>query len=123
MANEIQIGIQLTFENGKLKTTFLPGTLGFDQAALGMFQPVVTVASTGEEDMTFTDISTLGWVVGRNLDDTNYVVIGPSTGAAKHDFLRVEAGEPFAFRLEPGITWRWQANTAPVKMQLIALED
>lgn len=122
MADEIKLQVGITVTNVDFKQTFQPGTISIDQAAQGMHAPVVTVGTT-EEVLATGDIGTLGVIVGRNLDATNYVTVGPSTGAAKHDFIRIEAGEPFAFRLEPGITWRWNANTAPVKVQIQLYED
>lgn len=123
MANELKLTVQLTYENSYLKDTFTPGTVNITQSALGEHAPVVIVASTGEENLVTGDISTLGLVVGRNLDATNYVTIGPSTGGAMYPFLRIKAGEPFAFRLEPGITWRWRANGSAVKMQVKLFES
>lgn len=125
MADEIKVNIQLTYENGYLKDTFYPGQVNITQTTLGEHAPVVVVGSTAEENLTFGDIATLGYVVGRNLDSTNYVTIGPTTSStsAMHGFIRVKAGEPFAFRLEPGKLWRWRANGGNVKVQLKVFES
>jgi hypothetical protein len=123
MANEIQLTIQMLCSNDSLVEQFLPGTVQINQSAQGAHCPTVIVNSSAEEDLTFGDIVTEGIVVGRNLDDTNYVTIGPSTGGAMYPFIRVNAGEPFAFRLDPSATWRWQANSANVKVQIKMLEN
>ncbi len=123
MANEISVNLNLSYTNANLKSTFAPGSISITQAAQGLHAPVVTVGSTAEENLVTGDIGTLGYVVGRNLDATNYVTIGPSTGGAMYPFLRVNAGEVFAFRLSQGITWRWKANAANVKVQLQLYEN
>jgi hypothetical protein len=69
------------------------------------------------------DIVTLGMLCGRNLDEANYVTVGPSTGGAMYPMQRVEAGEPFALRLEPGVILRWKADTSAVKMHMLLFED
>lgn len=124
MANELQLGIQLTAENGSFKQTFYPGTVSITQAAIGAHCPVVIV-STAEEALDTGDISTLGLIVGRNLDTTNYVTVGPATAStgAMYEFQKVKAGEPFGFRLNPGTVLKWKANAAAVKMQLQVYED
>ena len=122
MADEIKLTVSMQATNAEFRSSFQPGTASIDQAAQGMFAPVVIV-STSEEDLTMVDITTEGVVVGKNLDTVNFVTVGPSTGAALHAFMKVKAQETFAFRLSPGITWRWVADTAPVKVQLQVYED
>jgi hypothetical protein len=123
MSDEIKIGVQMSITNGLFKDSFAPGTINVNQGTQGAHSSIVTVGSTAEEDLVTGDIGTLGWAMGRNLDSSNYVTVGPSTGGPMHPFQRIKAGEPFAFRLEPGITWRWRANTADVKVLVKILED
>jgi hypothetical protein len=122
MANEIKLNISLQCNNGNFAQQFNPGQKQIDQAAQGFHGPVVTVGTT-EEVVPTGDISTLGVLCGRNLDTSNYVTVGPSTGGAMYNMMRVEAGEPFALRLEPGVALRWKANTSAVKMQMLLFED
>ncbi len=126
MSNEISVSISARLANIKLADQFQPGALTFDQATQGAHSPVVSV-TTGEEALDFGDVVTKGWVFGRNLDSANYVVIGPTTESTgvMHPFMRVEAGEPFSFRLDPtaGIGWKWHSSTGTVKVQLHLWED
>jgi hypothetical protein len=92
------------------------------QAAQGAHSPVVSV-ETVEEDLPIGDITTLGWLYLRNLDTTNYVTYGPKSGGAMVAFGRIKPGEPALMRLEPGITLRWVANTAAVKIQVKLFQD
>jgi hypothetical protein len=121
MANELKITLQAALTNGAHKETFAPTQASITQNTVGAHAPVVTVG-TSEEDLGIGDITTLGWLFLQNLDATNYVTYGPKDTTMKA-FGRLEAGEFACLRLEPGITLRWQANTAPVKVKVLLLED
>lgn len=121
MANELQLAISATLTNGYLSEVFNPGTIQVTQTTLGSYAPVVSVG-TSEEDMLAGDVGTLGYLFIRNLDAANYVTYGPKSGGAMVAFGRIKAGEAAAIRLEPGITLRWQANTAAVKVKVLLLE-
>lgn len=55
------------------------------------------VASIGttEETLPLGDIATVGWVVIRNLDSTNFITIGTTTGQLG---MKLKAGESCSFR-------------------------
>lgn len=121
MAGTLQVNISGTLTNGSYKETFNPGAKTIVQDTLGSHAPVQTIG-TSEETVGVGDVGTLGWAFFQNLDTTNYVTIGPdSTGMVA--FIRLEAGESCALRLSPGITIKAQANTAPVKLKVLILED
>lgn len=123
MTNELTVNISSNLTNGNHKESFGSGTFRVDQDAIGAHSPVVIVG-TSEEVMAVGDVSTLGWLFLQNLDDTNYVTYGPDDGGGSMvAFGRIEPGELHAFRLEPGITMRWQADTADVKVKMLLLED
>lgn len=122
MADELKVTIQATLTNGYLKESINPGQQSLTQAAVGSHCPVVSVG-TSEEDLSTGDISTLGWLFITNLDTANYVTYGPKSGGSMVAFGRIESGETHAVRLSPGITLRWQANTAAVKVKVWVLED
>lgn len=125
MANEITVSIFGQVANIKFKDVFQPGALTFTQATLGGHSPVVSV-TTGEEALAFGDIGTKGWMLGRNLDSANYIIWGPTTTSTgkMHPCGRIEAGEPFAFRLEPTVPgFKWHSNTGTVKVQVHLWQD
>lgn len=122
MASELTVTIQATLINGGYKETVNPGQQSITQAAIGGYGGVVSVG-TSEEDLSTGDVSTLGWLFITNLDSTNYVIYGPKSGGSMVSFGRIEAGETHAVRLNPGVTLRWQANTAAVKVKVLLLED
>lgn len=116
MANEIKLSVNATLTNGYLSRTFQTGQLSITQTTLGAYAAVVSVG-TSEEDLATGDVSTLGYLLMRNLDATNYVQWGPKSAGAMVAVGRLKpGGEPAVIRLEPGITIRWVANTAACKV-------
>lgn len=121
MANELKISLSATLNNGFLQESFSPGSLSVDQAVRGSHASTVSVG-TSEEDLPVGDVATLGYLFLRNIDTTNYVTYGPKSGGSMVAFGRIRAGEVAMIRLEPGITLRWIANTAAVKVKALLLE-
>ena len=121
MSDELTVTASASWESGNWKDQFKPGTLKFDVSGVGQDGGIVEVG-TSEEDLSLPNVSTLGWVFMRNLDATNYVTYGPKDTTMKA-FGRIKAGEVAMFRLEPGITLRWQANTAAVRIAIKVIED
>ncbi len=123
MANEISVNIRVTVANGLYNDAFPPIADRYDQAAIGEAGGVAIVGFAAEEDLTFGDVATAGFIQLINVDDTNYVTYGPKSSGAMVPFGRIKPGEPAFLRLEPGITWRWQAHTANVKIKWRLLEN
>ncbi len=120
MADEITITMRIGCING----SYNPGTLSvsgatFDQAAVGASEGVQNIG-TSEETLSVGDMTTYGWLYIRNLDATNYVQLGFSTGVYG---CRLEASEPAMFRVEPAGTVYLKANTAACDVQFRWLED
>jgi len=123
MANELTINLTMALANGELVENFAPAQLSVDQDSVGAYRAVQIVGSSAEEDMAVGDVASEGWLFLKNLDPVNYVTYGPNDGAVMEPIGRIEAGEFAALRMEPGTTMRMQADTAPVKVQIILLED
>lgn len=120
MANEITVNAKLAVNNGNLSfTRTITGAL-FDQAASGGPTPGYLTVGTSEESETFSELSTVGWLLMENLDPTNYVEWGFSTGVYGG---RLEPGEPALFRLSPSTTMYFLANTAACKVVVYCFED
>ena len=66
-----------------------------------------------------------GFVIMRNVDDTNFVDVGIDVAAAFEPMIRMEPGEPACFRLskDAGATLYAMADTAAVKIEYMILED
>ena len=123
MANEIKVQVSVTYANGNLKDTVALETLSLTQNVQEFHAPVVSVGSGAEEDLPLPDITTNGCVYLRNLDATNYVKYGPKSAGVMVEFGRLKAGEIAWLRLAPGVTWRWIANAAAVKVLVKAYGD
>lgn len=120
MADEITVTMRFGVSNG----SYDPGTITvsneqYDQTAIGAAEGVQEIG-TSEESLATGDLTTYGWLFLRNLDTTNYVQVGFSTGVYG---IRLEAGEPALFRTEPAATVYLLANTAACNVQYRWLED
>ena len=123
MADEIKLSVQLTYAKGSAAATFYPGSINISQAAQGGHFPIASVTTTASA-ISFGSVGTPGIVVGRNLDTTNSLLVGPTTTSTGtyYPFLKVLAGEPFAFRLN-GSLWKWKSSAGTVKVQLQIYEN
>lgn len=123
MANEIRLSQQLAVQNGNLNFAYPNGSPGstVDQSAEGGPTPGVVSIGTTEESEAFSELSTLGYVLMHNLDDTNYVQWGFATGVYGGRMGPGEMAGPF--RLEPSTTIYLKANAAACKVMIAALED
>lgn len=110
MAREISINVTATLKNGTLQDSFSPGTINVTQTSQ-LANGRVIAASTSDTAYTFPDVTTMGWITLQNLDPTNYVAYGPTSGGAIVNFGKMKPGEYAILRLYPGITFRMQANT------------
>lgn len=120
MANEINLQFTAQLLNGGLVDQ-VQFSKQINQAAVDKFDHVFSVP-TSDTALTIT-ITTLGWTFITNLDASNYVKYGPTSGGAIVNLGRLRAGETHALRLEPGITLRMQADTATCKVGVKVWND
>jgi len=123
MANEITLRIRMQLSNGNLKEDANPGNLSVDQTTQGSNGGVLIIGQAAEETISFTDITSEGYLYLRNLDGTNYIKYGPDSGGSMVDFGKLKAGECAVLRLYPGLTLKAQADTADCKLQYLLLDD
>jgi len=125
MANEITIAASLHVNNEYFKWYFQPGQLQVTQNAIGRGGHAQSIG-TSEEVIDFGDITTNGYLILRNLDDTNYVTYGPQeagSGGAMVVFGKLNAGEIAILRVAPTVVMMAQADTADVLLDVTLLED
>lgn len=120
MAGEIIVGLTLQFRGEQLISQ---PNVSIDQITLGRAGGIMAV-TTGGITLDVGAVGTLGILMLRNLDSTNYVRWGPDNAGSMVPCGRLLAAaqEPTIFRLEPGITFRLQANGATCKVQYELLE-
>lgn len=119
MAAEITASASLSIRNGNMIENISSGAKIIDQAAVGGPSPGYVTIGTSEESVSLSEISTLGWCYIQNLDATNYVRWGFSTGVYGG---RILPGEFAMFRFNPGSSLFMIANTAACKCQVKAIE-
>lgn len=116
MANEIQITLVVNVTNGNFRDNINPGSMSITQSAIGMASGIQAVGTSAEAIVT-TDVTNLGWGYFKNLDSTNFVLIGPDDGGTMKDFGKLLAGEACLIPLKPGITIKAKADTATCKLE------
>lgn len=121
-ANAIQLSTSLTCVNGSLDIR-ISKTKQIDQTTAKGGNPGTVNIGTSEEVLAFGDITSLGIVWLLNMDATNFVELGPESSGAMVAALKLKAGEGYAIRLKPGVTWRAKADTAAVNLFICALDD
>lgn len=122
MANEItlQLAMERRHATNTGDTHFVPARrYQIDQAGVGQDDRKHTIGTT-EESITFTDIATNGVVFMENMDTTNFVEWGYSTGVYGGRML---AGEPAGpFRLNTGASLYMKADTAACRVRVVHYE-
>ena len=125
MANEITITYGMsrqhatnTLDNHQVSAA--PVRKQFTQTGVGQFDVKPSIG-TVEESITFTDIATNGWAMFMNMDTTNYVEWGFSTGVYGGKMKAQESAGPF--RVNPGATIYLKANTAACRVRIVMYED
>ncbi len=125
MANEITITYGMsrqhvtnTLDNHQVSQA--PARKTVTQTGVGQFDVKPTIG-TSEESITFTDIATNGWAMLINMDTTNYVEWGFSTGVYGG---KMNPGEPAGpFRMKPGATLYLKADTGACRVRIVMYED
>ena len=120
MANEITLKVELQVRNGSLVDTFSIGSQSITQTALGGPTPgYFTLGHVAEETIAFGELGTKGWCIIQNLDTTNFIKFGFSTGVYGGKLL---AGEACAFRLN-NTSLYMIADTAACKVLVKGYEN
>lgn len=117
MANELTLSITALFEKGtNINETLSIQSLKRDVSGTRFIRNVQAVG-TSEEAVVFGD-TVPKYVFVRNLDSTNYVQLGATTGVYN---IRLTAGDVCLFPLE-GSTLFAKANTAACNIQVFAVD-
>jgi hypothetical protein len=118
MANEIKITTSLSVGNGALNVPAVSSSKAYDQAAPIAPAPGGVEIGIAEETINFGDV-TPGWTMITNLDDTNFVEFGFSTGV--YGFV-LPAGASCVMKLN-GVTLYAKADTAACQIYVQGVND
>ena len=121
MANEISVSSTFTINNNNLTFTSTE-SFNANQALQGGPSNGTQQIGTTHETIGVTDITSLGWAVFKNLDNTNYIEVGLEVSATFYPFLRLLPGEAVVVRLSPAITLYAKANSTPSDLQTSVFE-
>lgn len=119
MSDELKIsgGIDCTLSAGEAIKRRYHATLDVTGDCL---MSCIQEIGTSEEEITQgADLGTPGYVLAKNLDSTNYIEIGSTTGV--YD-IKLKAGE-FALWRHNSATIYTKANTAACDLEYILIED
>lgn len=121
MADEIQVSLQVTVENGNDKYTFRPGAQKLDQAAVGRYESIQNIGTSEESITSFGDISgaNQGICIVQNLDNTNFVELGFATTNYP---IKVSNNDIHTFRFNGDVDLYLKADTAACNVRIIVLE-
>lgn len=121
MAQTLTLTINSSFTNGTNRTVSRNYS---GSVSVGGTQYQIQTQSIGTSDESVslnTDLSSLGYMQIRNLDSTNYVELGYTSGTY---FAKLKAGEACVFRAGSGLsTLHAKANTAAVDIEYFAIPD
>lgn len=112
MANEIKTTVNYSVANGDYTPGQVSKTVQIDQATQGAHDTIQIINTSAAEAITTGDLVTPGVRYMKNLDSTNYVNYGSSTGL-EH---KLKAGEQHLVRVSTGKTIYGKANSAAVKL-------
>ncbi len=121
MADEIKITTGLSVINGNLKVVESTKVTTFDQAVARAGNPGTVTVGTTEETISFGDVSP-GWVLIKNLDDTNFVEFDFSSAPSPYG-INLPAGASMVMKMNTGATLYAKADTADVDCQIISVND
>lgn len=124
MANEITTQVGLSLANGSLNDRVVLESDQVTQTIQWVLRDVLSIPTTaGGTVIATTGLTTPGYCYVKNLDATNYVELGPTSGGAIIPFGKLKAGEQCLVRLAAGISLRALANTAAVKILIVIYDD
>ena len=118
MANELSVSVRISFSKSNSKIS-RASTASIDVTGSEFTHQVQVVGTTEEEIAQGADVGTPGYVWAKNLDATNYVEIGSTTGV--YD-IKLKAGEIALWR-HNSATLYGKANTSAVRLEYIIIED
>jgi len=118
MAKEISIGVTISFRKGGAQVS-RSESITVDVTGDAFSHEVQAVGITEEELAQGSEVGTPGYMFIKNLDATNYVEIGSTTGV--YD-IKLKAGEVCLYRHNSATVYA-KANTAICNVEYLLMED
>jgi hypothetical protein len=100
-------------DSASLSTSFFADQTG------DKYQAGVATIGTTEESLDKGDVGTIAYIAVRNLDTTNYIQLGSTTGVYA---MIIKAGKGAVFPWGSATTPFVKANTAAVELEYLMIE-
>lgn len=121
MANTLTITINAGFSNATNRVLSRSFSGSITNSGAYWNENIQNIGTSDETVSIGSDISSLGYIYVRNLDATNYVELGYTSGTY---FAKLKAGEACIFRAGSGLTTlHAKANTGAVDIESFVLSD
>jgi len=119
MANEIAVSVAMSASKGGVAVS----NSGSRQATMAGDQMLsnVQIIGTSAEAITFGDVSTIGYVLLKNLDATNFVEIALDSAVSTQKFAKLLALDMMLFPASTATMYA-KADTANVNLLVQAVE-
>jgi hypothetical protein len=117
MADEITISVRMAFSKSGAKASRTEN-INVDVTGDSFTHEIQSVGTTEEELAQGADLGTPGYIFIKNLDSTNYVEVGVTTGVYT---VKLLAGEVACFRVN-GATIYAKANSSSVLVEYLIIE-
>ncbi len=118
MAKEISIGVTISFRKSGAQVS-RSETITVDVTGDAFSHEVQAIGTSEEVLVQGADLGTPGYMFIKNLDTTNYVEIGSTTGV--YD-IKLKAGEVCLYRHNSATAYA-KANTAACNVEYLLIED
>lgn len=90
---------------------------------------IQTISNSAATTIAVGEVVTNGWAEFYNTGKlgtaaaTNFIQLGRTDGGTFRPFCRIEPGEAPVFRLDPSFTLQGKADTGPVDLEVLIVED
>lgn len=119
MSNEISASVVLTTAKNNVSVAG-SGTKNADMAGDQMMSNV-QIIGTSAEAIVLNDVSTVGYVLFKNMDATNYIEIALDSGVSTQIFAKLLPGDVMLIKASTATMYA-KANTAACNLWVVATE-
>lgn len=121
MANELTLTASLTYEDSEDASVSLALTDLIASVASKKYIKHKQNIGTSEEAIVLGEVTSPGWALFINRDETNFIELRVATGGAK--FAKLKPGEPAFLRLGSGAQVPYAlADTAACQLEILLIQ-
>lgn len=121
MSNEIHINADIKVTKGSVNRSKTIRSLKRDMAGKAVMQNVQLIGFADVEDILLGDIATPGYVFLENVDDTNFIRVGPFSGSFS-SLMKLNPGDIAIFPMDSAAELVAIADTAEAELDVMIVE-